>query len=218
MNSYSLVIADDHQIVRDGIKDILADGVPPFNDSFDVVAESDNGLATLAAVKEHQPDLLVLDISMPLASGLEIMADIRRWSPDTKVVVFSGIVAPGLLSSVMNSGVHGLFSKGGALEELRTHLPLILKGGRHVAPELAAIIEHSGATTELTDRERQTLNMILSGKSNKDMARLLNISPKTVEKHRASLMQKLEVHSIAELMAKALQEGLIDSSTELGHL
>lgn len=216
MADYAVVVADDHQIVRDGIRDILADAAAALNHSFRIVAEAGDGLATLAAVKTHRPDLLTLDISMPLASGLEIMADIKRWSPATRVLVFSGVIAPGMLASAMDSGVSGLFSKAAAPADLIEHLPVILAGGRYVAPDLVAVIEQGRRTVPLTDRERQALSMLLAGKSNKEMAQLLNISPKTVEKHRASLMQKLEVHSIAELMARALQEGLIDGSNRFG--
>ena len=191
---------------------LSSDGVPA-DATFKVIAEAANGLEALAAVKLHRPDLLFLDIAMPLASGIEIMTDIKRWSPDTRVVVFTGIVAPGMLASMVDSGIHGIFSKAAPLEKLLAHLPVILSGGRHVAEDLLDAIEQGQQAVTLTDRERQTLNMIISGKSNKEMARLLNISPKTVEKHRTSLMQKLEVHSIAELMARALQDGLIDGFT-----
>lgn len=207
MTEYSVVIADDHQIVRDGLAEMLGSAKDL---RFAVVAMAENGLEALAAVKEHRPDLLFLDISMPLASGAEILTDIKRWSPETRVVVFTGITAPGLLANMVESGVHGIFGKSTDLHKLVDVLPIILQGGHHVAPELLTLIERGQAVTTLTDRERQTLSMIVAGKTNKEIARLLNISPKTVEKHRTSLMQKLDVHSVAQLMARALQDGLID--------
>ncbi len=177
---------------------------------FEVKAHAVNGLETLTCVREHRPDLLFLDISMPLATGSEIITDIKRWSPETKILVFTGVVAPGLLANMVASGVHGIFSKGDAPSSIAAVLPIILGGGHHVAPSLLALIEQGHQADSLTDRERQTLNMIISGKSNKEIARVMQISAKTVEKHRTSLMQKLEVHSLAELMARALKDGLID--------
>ena len=178
---------------------------------FEIVDYAENGLQALAAVKSHQPDILYLDVSMPLASGVEILADVKRWSPHTKILVFTGVVAPGLLASLVEAGVNAIFSKTTATQVMLEKLPLILQGGHYIAPELIQAIEQGQQTVKLTDRERQTLNLILSGKSNKEMAKLLNISPKTVDKHRTSLMQKLDVHSIAELMARALQDGLLEA-------
>ncbi len=210
MNQISVVIADDHQIVRDGLRDALDRTSATHELTFAIEAEAENGLDALAAVKRHKPQLLFLDISMPLATGAEIITDIKRFSPDTIVLVFTGIVAPGLLATMVSSGVDGIFSKTASPDVLVNQLPVLLAGGNYVAPELLQAIEQGQQSEALTDRERQTLNMILSGKSNKEMARLLNISPKTVDKHRTSLMQKLEVHSVAELMARALRDGLID--------
>ncbi|MDZ7668747.1 MAG: response regulator transcription factor [Gammaproteobacteria bacterium] len=205
-----MVIADDHDIVRDALRDSLADAGATGEAQYAVVAEANNGLEAIAQVKTHRPDLLFLDVSMPLANGLEVLADLKRWSPATRIVVFTGINSSGLLAGLVESGVDGLFSKGAATGNLIAQLPLILAGGRFVAPELAEQISRGQASLALTDRERQTLNMIIAGKSNREMADMLSISPKTVDKHRTSLMRKLGVHSVAELMALALREGLID--------
>ena len=207
---HTVVIADDHDIVRDALRDSLAHAGMADEAAFHVVGEARNGLEAIAQVKAHRPDLLFLDVSMPLANGLEVLPDLKRWSPATRVVVFTGINASGLLASLVESGVDGLFSKGVRTANLIAQLPLILAGGRYVAPELVEQISRGQAALALTDRERQTLNMIITGKSNREMAELLCISPKTVDKHRTSLMSKLGVHSVAELMAHALREGLID--------
>ncbi len=213
MQEYSVVIADDHQIVRDGLVDMLSTAPQQLGLAFVIKAQAENGLEALTMVREHLPDLLFLDISMPLASGAEIIADIKRWSPDTKVLVFTGVIAPGLLAGMVEAEVSGIFSKADSTAQVLDALPIILNGGHHIASSLLGLIERGQQSEPLTDRERQTLNMIIAGKSTKSIARVLNISSKTVEKHRTSLMSKLNVHSVAELMARALQEGLIDPNS-----
>jgi len=205
----STLIADDHEIIRDAIvallKNMAEDGY-----HFDIVGLASNGIEALALVKAHKPQLLFLDVSMPFASGAEILHDLRRWSPDTRVVVFTGLTGAALLAGLVEQGVHGLFSKGSPVTLLRQQLPAILQGVPVIADDLAAIIE-AAQSAALTSRENQVLNMIVAGKSNKEIAGELFLSPKTVDKHRTSLMQKLDVHSAAQLMAKAIRDGLVVS-------
>lgn len=208
---YTAVLADDHEIVRSGLRAALEAPGLVENEGLRVVAEAANGIETLAAVKQHQPDLLVLDIAMPLAGGAEVLNDVRRWSPGTKVVVFSSVTTPGLLAHLVETGVEGMFSKGGSNRLLYDKLPLILRGGRFIAAECLEIMAERGPASALTPRERQTLHMVISGKTNREIADAQGISPRTVEKHRASLMAKLEVRSVCELMARALRDGLIGS-------
>lgn len=207
--AYTAIIADDHEIVRDGLRraletpEILADTV------ISVVAEAADGFETLAAVKQHRPDLLLLDLTMPLAGGAEIFNEIRRWSPETKVVVFSSVTAGGVLAQLVEAGVDGMFAKGGSNALLYEKLPLILRGGRFVAPDCLAAIGDAPPPAALTPRESQTLQMILRGRTTKEIADAQGISARTAEKHRASLMSKLDVRSVAELMARALEDGLL---------
>lgn len=214
-DTYTAVIADDHDIVRDGLKAALERSDLFELLTLDIVAETSNGFETLAAVKEHQPDLLLLDLTMPLSGGAEVYTDVRRWSPETKVVVYSSVTAPGVLSMLVSAGVDGMFAKGGSNKLLYEKLPLILRGARYIAPECMALMEGQDDVVTLTAREHQTLHLVLSGKTTKEIAGVQGISPRTVEKHRASLMQKLEVSSVAELMAKALKDGLLDASSSV---
>ena len=207
---YSAVIADDHQIVRDGLRNALQQPGLIEPQGLEVLAEAENGFEALAAVKQHKPDVILLDVSMPLAGGAEVVCDIRRWSPLTRIVIITGINTPGLICNLLDEGVEGMFSKGASLDKLYRKLPLILRGARYIASPFMQTMESRTQHSQLTDRERQTMNMVISGKSNKEIADLLSISPKTVDKHRSSLMQKLDVHSVAELMAYALKHGLID--------
>lgn len=207
---YTAIIADDHEIVRSGLKSALGKGGLIEAEGIEVVAEASHGLETIELVKRHRPDLLLLDISMPLASGAEILTDIKRWSPETKIVVMTAVTSPGLLAGLVEAGVDGLFSKAADNAELFTRLPLILRGARHIAEPLVAIMRDNRPAAPLSARERQTLNMIISGKTNNEIADLMGISPRTAEKHRASLMAKMGVKSAVELMSHAIREGLID--------
>lgn len=215
MKRNTVIIADDHAIVRAGLRAALETPGLIEPAGLSVVDEVANGLDAIASVRLHKPALLLLDVQMPLAGGTEVVLETRRWAPDTRVVVLTGVSAIGKLSELLETGVDGLFSKATENEELYRALPLILRGGRHVSEHILSMMEAAPDRIALTDRERQTLNLIVSGRSNKEMATLLGISPKTIDRHRTNLMQKLGVHSVAQLIAFALQEGLIDPSTEL---
>ena len=182
---FRAVIADDHQFVRAGLRVALeTPGVVEMRD-IRVVAEASNGLETIEIVKAERPDILFLDISMPLASGAEILADIARWSPDTRVIVLTAVTSAGLLSQIVASGVDGLFAKASDNSEMFAKLPIIMQGGKHIESTLVTLIREAAPVGDLTQRERQTLNMIVAGKTNAEIAALMGISPKTAEKHRA---------------------------------
>ncbi|WP_417670955.1 LuxR C-terminal-related transcriptional regulator [Roseibium sp.] len=212
---YNAIIADDHAIVRAGLKDALEKPGLIEPGGIKVLAEAGDGLSAIAEVRKHRPSLLLLDVSMPMAGGVEVLVEARRWSRETKVVVLTGVSAVGLVSDLVETGVDGLFSKASDNTEFYQKLPGILRGQRHISEYFLKILEETPKPPMLTDRERQTLNMILAGRSNKEIAEGLGISVKTVDKHRTSLMQKLNVHSVPQLMARALKDGMIDPSKEL---
>lgn len=200
----SLVIADDHEIVREGVKLLL--GQHP---DLAVVAEATNGLEAISAVKRHKPDLLMLDVSMPYANALEVLIEVQRWSPATKVVVFTGVTSTAMLAELVDSGVDGLIHKSHGSQEVVRAIENVMAGERFIQPEIQSLIEGSSAESRLTSREKQVLQLIVTGNTNAQIAEVLSISPKTVDKHRSSLMKKLNVHSVAELMAYAAREGLL---------
>jgi DNA-binding NarL/FixJ family response regulator len=207
---YTVVVADDHEIVRAALRTALETPGVVEDMGLRVVAEAADGFETLAAVKQHRPDLLLLDLTMPLSGGAEVFNEVRRWSPATKTVVFSSVAAGGVLGQLVDAGVDGMFAKSGTNRLLFEKLPLILRGGRFIAPEVLDLIGERPESVALTPRECQTLQMVLRGRTTKEIAEAQGISPRTAEKHRASLMAKLEVRSVAELMARALQDGLLD--------
>ncbi|WP_300439575.1 response regulator transcription factor [uncultured Mameliella sp.] len=212
---FQAVVADDHAIVRSGLRAALESPGLVEPAGIKVVAEAADGLSAIAAIRQHRPSLLLLDVQMPLAGGLEVLIEARRWSPETRVVVLSGVTSPGKIGELVSCGVDGLFSKGEDNDELFGALPGILRGRRHVAEVFRRMLEEAPAVPALSERERQVLNLVVAGRSNKEMAQVLGISAKTVDRHRTNLMQKLDVHSVAQLIAYALREGLIAPTSGL---
>ncbi|MEM8918527.1 MAG: response regulator transcription factor [Pseudomonadota bacterium] len=210
MATYRAVIADDHAIVRRSLADILAriGGV-------DIVAEAENGIETIAIVKEHAPDLLLLDAAMPLARGIQVYGEVRRWSPDTRIIVVTGFTSTTMLADWMAAGVDGLFLKSAQPDEMEQGFAQVLAGGKFVSQEVADKLAAEPEREQLTDREREVLALIAAGHQNVAIGDKLFISPKTVEKHRASLMSKLGVNSVSGLLTYALREGLLDELRQL---
>lgn len=199
------IIADDHPLVRSALRSVI-DTIP----DLDVVGEADNGVDALGLARSVGPHLLVLDSGMPLASGMEVFTEVRRWRPETVVAVVTGFTSSGHLSEWVAAGVDGLFLKTDAPEELERGFTTILSGGVFRSEAVKLRLDDVDQKGELTARERQILHLVADGYSNKEMAEKLGLSPKTIDRHRTNLMEKLEVHSVAQLLAYALKEGLLD--------
>ncbi|MEE4192248.1 MAG: response regulator transcription factor [Halieaceae bacterium] len=204
MGPTRVVIADDHAIVRKGLHEMLGALA-----EIELVAEAANGIETIAAVKRHRPDLLMLDIAMPYASGLELIEEIRSWSPETRIAVFTGVQTSGVMAELIDANVEGLLLKSSPPDEISLGLTTLLKQQRFISEEAQSLARESREISGLTSRERQVLHQIVAGNSNADIARVLNISPKTAENHRTNLMRKLDVHSLGSLIQVALRAGLL---------
>ncbi|SHH29780.1 two component transcriptional regulator, LuxR family [Cognatiyoonia sediminum] len=210
MRNLTAVVADDHQLIRDGLVKLLN-----AYRGMEVVGEADNGISAVTLAKTHKPDLMTLDIAMPHAQGIAVYTEVRRWSPDTKIAVFSGITSVALMRDLYAAGAHGMFTKRSDISEFEQSIPILLKGGRVISADAAAMIDAATETTSLSAREQQILSLIANGQTTKTIAKTLGLSPKTVENHRSNIMSKLEVGSMAELLAYALREGLLDSQNQL---
>lgn len=206
----TVVIADDHALVRTGIKNVLAQVAQT-----QVVGEAENGLEAISLCKTLRPALLLLDAGMPLSRGVEVYGEVRRWSPATKVAVVTGFNAARTLADWVAAGVDGVFLKSCPPDEMARGFDLILRGETYYAQEVREILEGTSDVAGLSLREHQVLHLIAQGCSNAVMAERLSISPKTVDHHRTRLMAKLGVHSVAQLLAYALKEGLLDQNTQL---
>lgn len=207
--SKTAVIADDHALVRNGLRAVLeAAGAR-------IVGEAADGLEAIALAKAHRPDLLTLDAAMPLARGMEAYGEIRRWAPDTKIAVVTGFTGAGALADWLAVGADGVFLKSDPPDEMQEGFGLLLSGGAVVSKAVLAALRTAPEERTLTKRELQILHLVAEGCDNQEIGDRLSISPKTVDNHRTRMMAKLGVRSVAQLLAYALKEGLLDQNRQL---
>jgi two-component system, NarL family, response regulator NreC len=210
-----VVLADDHTLVRSGIRRILE-----AHPGFEVVGEAADGVEALALVREAAPDVIVLDLNMPGSGGLDALPALKLAQPSLKVVVLSMHAGREYVSRAMKGGADAYLLKDSAVQDLVAAVEAVLMGRSYFSPSIQALMaellrgetrEPSRGTT-LTDREREVLGWLARGLSSKEVAQHLDISVRTVETHRANLMHKLGVKSVALLIQVALREGIIDPS------
>ncbi|PWT98224.1 MAG: DNA-binding response regulator [Terriglobia bacterium] len=206
-----IVLADDHSLILAGIRSLLE----PF---CEVVREAGDGRSLVAASLELKPDLVILDVTMPLLNGIDAARQIKKEWPDAKLLFLSMHASPAYLREAFRAGGVGYVLKSSAAEELRVAVQRVLRGEKYVtasfdADLLETIEGYAGKTSRaeagLTDRQREVLQLIAEGRSNKEVAAILKISVKTVEFHRERLMRKLGVRSAAELGRLAASQGLV---------
>lgn len=212
--SIRLLIADDHKIMREGLK-ALVEKEPDIA----VVGEADTGAKTVSMVQKLSPHIVVMDISMPDMNGIEATRKIVKMNNNVKIVALSGHADQHFVREMMTAGASAYILKDTAYEELIRAIREVLKGKKYLSPDIArgvldAYVKLSKPTSEnsafvvLTDREREVLQMIAEGKSTKEIAGDVGVSVKTIETHRRNIMEKLDLHSIAELTKYAIREGV----------
>lgn len=192
-------------MVRDGLAALFAE-----HENVEIAEFAKDGLEAIALCRKLRPHLLTLDVGLPLANGAEVFAEVQRWSPDTRVVVFTGFTAPNMLADWVAAGVEGLFLKTCGEEELQRGIKHVLDGGKYIARDVVALLETEASGADLTPREREVLSSIAAGLTTTQIGERLFISPKTVEKHRASLFEKFGVSSVAALLTAAFKGGHLD--------
>lgn len=217
MKSHSIMIADDHAVLRDGLRMLLS-SYPQFQ----VIGEADDGLTAVSTALQLKPDVLLLDIAMPNMRGIEAILEIKRLEPGIRILVLSMHDREEYVFNAMKNGADGYILKKSAAAELVAALNHVLSGEIYLSPAISRHVvknwlrdeeKMDGANRaglEITERERTVLKLIAEGHSNKEVANLLHISAKTVETHRARLMDKLELRTVPDLVRYAIKSGLID--------
>ncbi|MES2734056.1 MAG: response regulator transcription factor [Bacteroidota bacterium] len=208
-NQIRLVIADDHPLVRDGLKAFLQK-----TPEFKVVAEAENGKQLLQLIQEHQPDVALVDISMPELNGLEALQKLHQQYPGLKVIVLTMHEEPEYILKSISSGAQAYLLKNAEPEELHKAISTVMKGGKYFSPTVSGIVMENLAKPELeeeslTPRELEVLKLICRGLSNYQTASELFISIRTVEKHRVNVLRKMQAINTADLVRKAMEKGLI---------
>lgn len=204
-----VVIADDHTIVRDGLRALLAAEA-----DLRVVGEAGDGRAALEATGRTSPDVLLLDLSMPGLNGVEALRRLREVAPATRVLVLSMHGSSDYVRPAIAAGAAGYLVKGAGLDHLLAALRKVAAGGTYLGPEAQRAMSAGGGAPDdslerLTPREREVLQWVAEGRSNKDIGAGLGISPKTVDAHRTNIMAKLDLHDASALTRYALRRGLV---------
>ena len=209
-----VLLADDHSIVRRGLRSLLEEA------GHTVVAEAADGLEAVQLAEEHQPDLLVLDIAMPKLNGIEVAARAQKLTRPPGVIILSMHGDESYISRALAAGARAYLLKGATDEDLLPAIRAVAAGKPFFSPAVAAVLvddyvrrlEARGSTDAfdlLTDREKDVLHLIAEGRSNTEAATQLAVEVSAVEAHRASLMQKLNLHSTAEIVLYAVRKGII---------
>ena len=210
----SILIADDHDIIRAGIKNVLAGHA-----DYEVVAEAKDGEETVAKVEQHKPGILLLDISMPKVSGLDVIEQIHYLSPQTKILIISVHKAHAYIMKAFQAGVKGYLYKETAGEELLPALSKISAGHIYLTASVSAyLMEKALEKSEekrpeealITSREQQILRLVADGKTAKEIAKILYISQRTVENYKNNLLKKLGLHRTSDLIKYAIKHKIVE--------
>ena len=215
MSPTRVMLADDHNLVRAGVRKIL-EGHP----GFEVVGEVGDGAAAVAMLEARDDiDVLVLDLTMPGMDGFEVLERAKRVRPSTRVLVLTMHAGSEHVARAVREGADGYLLKDSAVQELEAAIEAVMAGRSYYSPTVQEQLSHlvragsplARPLDQLTDRERDILKLVARGFSTKEIATRLDISPRTVDTHRANLMRKLGLKSVALLTQFALREGLLES-------
>ncbi len=212
---HRIVIAEDHTILREGLRALLSS-----NPELEVVGEAKDGQEAVRSVEKVKPHMILMDLSMPRMNGMDAIREIKKKSPETKILILTVHKTEEYIQAALEAGANGYVLKDSSHTELSLAIQNVLDGRYFISPEISGKIigaylqgkkpvRPTTSWDTLTQREKGILKLIAEGYKNKEIADFLCISVKTVEKHRANLMQKLDLHNISDLTALAIEKGLI---------
>lgn len=214
MSPLRILLADDHTVVRQGLRKVLEERA-----DWRVVAEAGDGREAVRLAEQHAPDVAVIDVAMPLLNGIEATRQITRRVPGVRILVLSMHSDEAYVTQILKAGAIGYLLKDSADVDLLQAVNAVSQGKSFFSPAIARLmlddyVSQRGEGTvdryeSLSEREREIFQLIAEAKTNKEMAALLFISPSTVETHRAHIMEKLDVHSAAEIVLYAVRRGVI---------
>jgi len=215
MGTIRILLADDHPVVRDGVRTLLER-----ESDMKVVAEAADGRECVLLAEEHSPDIVMMDIAMPNMNGMEATRRILAARPQCAVVILSMHQDESYVLGALKAGARGYLLKESVRGEIVQAIRAVFQGRSFLTSKVASLLredyinrlQQRGLEDRyelLSDREREILQMVAEGRSNKEVANLLNISPTTVETHRAHILQKLDIHSVPELVLYAVRKGIV---------
>ena len=214
MMNCRILLADDHQIVRQGLRGLLEKA------GHVVVGEASDGREALRMVKALHPEIAVLDLSMPLLNGLDVSQEIRRWDAGVRTILLTMHADRRYVIHALKAGARAYVLKTQAAEDLLGAIPVVRKGQVYLSPGIAGVVvdgyregDLNTNSDPLSPREREILQLVAEGRTSKEIARLLQISPKTAESHRYSIMKKLGIHDVAGLVRYAIGRGMLHVET-----
>ena len=215
MEQIRILLADDHTILRDGIRALLAD-----EPNMILVGEAEDGRSAVKLACELRPDVVIMDIAMPLLNGLEATRQIKRELPGTEVLILSMHDNEEYIRQVLAAGAMGYILKDAAARELINAIKTVQRGEAVLSTAITRLViedylrwgdvQPADNSSNLTPREREVLQLIAEGYTNKQIAEILNLSIKTIQTHRANLMNKLDLHDRGELIKYAIQKKIIE--------
>ena len=210
-----VVIVEDHKLFREGLKSMLSD-----KDGLEVIGEAGDGLEAIRFIRKRQPDLMLLDLSMPKMNGISVMKEIKSQYPEIKIMALTIHESDQYVLEAFEAGADGYCLKDAGRNELMVAVDSVLEGKRYISPSISDNVLEGYITGRkklktktswdtITQREREVLKLLGEGYQNKEISDMLHISVKTVEKHRANIMNKLDLHNAAALTSYAIEHGLV---------
>lgn len=215
MRKIKVFLADDHKILRESLVILLSQ-----QENIEVTGEATDGLDAFKSIVKHKPDIAVIDISMPMLNGIDLAAKLRLESPDTKIIILTMHKTEEFVTKALQAGVKGYVLKDNALEELIQSIETVYQGNIFLSQGVAQFVvngylknipsEEYAKTNLISSREREILQLLAEGKSNKEISEILSLSIKTVETHRANIMRKLGLKSVIDLVLYAVRNHIIE--------